>query len=981
MVKQTAMTVALIMLSLLFTSTTFGQIPGVIGIKLAFTGGYATSDDLAPTDQAGVVAVTNWNNLQASISSGGSVAQRVAAEDVTWNINQDSAGNTLSGVTLTAGGFDDGWYNGGNECANGRLLYDFWKVNTGAYSQAGFSSGAFEDGDGKQYATCTINNLPAPVYDVYVYINDNNNNYWGNVEANSIFACGNNPDSDGFNGGNFDPCDANPEFVTASTYNGGNTAFNVNYVKMPHVAPSGGAITVTITEQGGEIGVAGIELVPASDIALAQDIEPNYAETVAGDQVIFTAAYSNSPPVNLQWVDVSGGVTNTVNTGMVNVTNNGVVTSTLTLNNVQRGNSGAYQLEAINANNSTDVAYSDAASLVVGSSPPPTNNIIVDYAGQAGPVTFYPSNWTVNTANDLVYNFPIGSGLDTLSPGPGDFTGPGDGTANSDPAILDDGTPGNPGSDATIKSQLVGCGPASVNGDFAGGSVTYTLSTNLGAPYGFDLTNITVYGGWTDPGRNEQDYQVLYSTVQDPTNFVVLALEDYTPADPNVSPSESRTKLIPATGVLAHNVYAVEFNFVTSIYPHNGWEGYSQIVLEGPPSAALVPVLVQDITPLAAEDVVGGSLIMTAAFADGTVQWQNITGGVTNNINTGVVNVTNNGIVYSTLTVTPLTMSSAGNYRATASSMDGIATSSSCQVTVEPAPAAVGNVITAWAYQTSDVLPFGPTWSTNELSSSLIYRQDPPSGGHGSGDFTGGGDDAGGLPVLTDGNYGEIVQGSGGHPAFAACGSGAGQYVIYTMPDSGAYGDDITNIQIAGGWNDNGRNTQEYTVYYSTVSDPTNFFLLTSVSNSPDTEESEIRATFTPASGLLARNVAQIYIDFTTPPDVPNGYSGYSEISVFGKASASAPGTPVPPVLSKSYSSNGNLILSGTGGTPNAAYTLLTTTNLLLPIVDWTPLDTSMDGNGQTVTTEELSGNGAFSNAIPINAVTPASFFTLKIQQ
>jgi hypothetical protein len=234
--------------------------------------------------------------------------------------------------------------------------------------------------------------------------------------------------------------------------------------------------------------------------------------------------------------------------------------------------------------------------------------------------------------------------------------------------------------------------------------------------------------------------------------------------------------------------------------------------------------------------------------------------------------------------------------------------------------------------------------------------------------------------VLTDGNYGAIVPGSGGHPAFAACGSGAGQYVIYTMPNSGANGDDITNIQIAGGWNDNGRNTQEYTVYYSTVFNPTNFIMLTSVSNSPDTGESEIRATFTPVSGLLAGNVAQIYIDFTTPPGVPNGYSGYSEISVFGKASVTPPPSPVPPVVNHPYSSGGNLIVSGTGGTAYAPYTLLTTTNLLIPIADWTPLEGGTDGNGQTIAGGELNGSGAFSNAIPINAATPTSFFTLKVQ-
>jgi hypothetical protein len=47
------------------------------------------------------------------------------------------------------------------------------------------------------------------------------------------------------------------------------------------------------------------------------------------------------------------------------VTNLGVVTSTLTLNTLQLADAGSYQLKAINATNSADVAYSSTASLMV----------------------------------------------------------------------------------------------------------------------------------------------------------------------------------------------------------------------------------------------------------------------------------------------------------------------------------------------------------------------------------------------------------------------------------------------------------------------------------------------------------------------------------------------------------------------------------------------------------------------------------------
>jgi hypothetical protein len=75
----------------------------------------------------------------------------------------------------------------------------------------------------------------------------------------------------------------------------------------------------------------------------------------------------------------------------------------------------------------------------------------------------------------------------------------------------------------------------------------------------------------------------------------------------------------------------------------------------------------------------------------------------------------------------------------------------------------------------------------------------------------------------------------------------------------------------------------------------------------------------------------------------------------------------VPPVLGTPKLSGGNLILTGTGGTPNSGYTWLSTTNLSAPII-WT-----------TNSTGTLDGTGAFSNAIPINATQMASFFRLRL--
>jgi len=93
------------------------------------------------------------------------------------------------------------------------------------------------------------------------------------------------------------------------------------------------------------------------------------------------------------------------------------------------------------------------------------------------------------------------------------------------------------------------------------------------------------------------------------------------------------------------------------------------------------------------------------------------------------------------------------------------------------------------------------------------------------------------------------------------------------------------------------------------------------------------------------------------------GNSQYNAILV-EKISA-AP--PTLPILNKPRNSGGNLILTGIGGTANAGYTWLSTTNLSAPI-NWT-----------TNTTGTLDGAGMLSNAIPINANTRASFFRLRM--
>jgi len=146
-------------------------------------------------------------------------------------------------------------------------------------------------------------------------------------------------------------------------------------------------------------------------------------------------------------------------------------------------------------------------------------------------------------------------------------------------SVLTDGVIGPiPGSDYSIFAD---------GGPNAGQSVTYALPVQT---YGYDLTNITVYSGWGNGGRVGQGYTVLYSTVANPGNFIMLTNVSYsagfTGNNPN-NPIAIQVQLSDsAGGIIASNVAAIQFNFYSPTAPdENGGTGYSEITVQGTPSA------------------------------------------------------------------------------------------------------------------------------------------------------------------------------------------------------------------------------------------------------------------------------------------------------------------------------------------------------------------------------------------------------------
>jgi len=149
---------------------------------------------------------------------------------------------------------------------------------------------------------------------------------------------------------------------------------------------------------------------------------------------------------------------------------------------------------------------------------------------------------------------------------------------------------GSPTYPITTSTNYVTCG----NGNGAGSSLIYTLS---GSALGYDLTNITVYGGWSDSGRDQQAYTVYYSTITAPTNFISMAIVNYNPTIAGGIQSATRVTISSTAGVFATNVAALKFDFA---YPgsENGFCGYGAITAFGTASAG-PPITVSD--TLAAE--------------------------------------------------------------------------------------------------------------------------------------------------------------------------------------------------------------------------------------------------------------------------------------------------------------------------------------------------------------------------------------------
>ena len=487
-----------------------------------------------------------------------------------------------------------------------------------------------------------------------------------------------------------------------------------------------------------------------------------------------------------------------------------------------------------------------------------TGSINVTTANQHGSASTYPftPSWSVVTNGDLILGKAPTTAFGNFTNWPAsvetwsinELTGGGSLTINS--------VPGATGGNTTSTNYLT-CG-----NDGSGQTLIYTLSSTI---YGCTITNITVYGGWQDNGRDAQNYVVYYSTASNPQNFIPLTSVNYQPSGvPGSTPSATRVTIAPtaAAGVLASNVAAIAFFWPANLPSENGDCGYAQIAVLGTPP----PVS---------------------------------------------INVTNQ-------------------------------------------------------YGSANTYPFTPGWTVQTNGDLILHHAPTTALGNFSEDVTGCS-----VNSLTAGGSLTInqIQGYDGTTCstnYVTCGNGggAGSEIVYTLNGSPS-GYTITNITVYGGWQDNGRDQQAYTIYYSTTAAPADFLYFAAVNYTPSLPgytPSATRVTLAPTTsgGVLLSNVAEVEFNFTSPAS-ENGWCGYAQIAMLGFQ------TPAQlPIIGPPQVSGGNLIITGTGGTPNSDYTWLFTTNLMPPII-WT-----------TNATGTLNNAGAFSNSFPINSITPQGFFRLQ---
>jgi hypothetical protein len=168
--------------------------------------------------------------------------------------------------------------------------------------------------------------------------------------------------------------------------------------------------------------------------------------------------------------------------------------------------------------------------------------------------------------------------------------------------------------------------------------------------------------------------------------------------------------------------------------------------------------------------------------------------------------------------------------------------------------------------------PFTPTYTP--LSNDVINGMSPTVIVPNAGAFALEASD--GTPALTNGVFPPLATGvAGSHIGLATGGNTGGTQLTYVFPVS-----TIARLDMYGGWNDNGRDEQNFTVEFSANGGATWGTLIASGSFNPTVGaglQSATRVSISDNAGALATGVNAMRVSFL---GVENGYTGYAEMDL-----------------------------------------------------------------------------------------------------
>jgi hypothetical protein len=379
--KERAVLAALLMLH----GATHAASIGAVGLSFLgdSSGGSTALWVLNPGDLAGVAPQTNWNNIDCLVTN------VPPYTGITGPLLNHAGTVTPIQLQFIA---DDAWSaNGPTDTPNEKLMKGLLKQS---------SAGSM---------TLILTNVPMDTYDVYVYgdvdtapqildVNLGSTTYYW-LEPGAFY------DASGF--------------IQVTNSTDPTTPGPGNYVRFSGVSPAGdGTITITVTPETDELGIAGLQLVSSTGFPLAIAGQPQSTTAAVGWPAGFAVQYSGSPAI-LQWfsnsVAIPGATNATYNTPPVTAGYNGAQYKVTLTNSINSLTSQVATLTVV-TDPGTRVATIGASFL--GNGPSGTATWVLSPADSAGVVP--QTNW--NNIDCNIDGIPPFVGSSELLDSAGKFT-------------------------------------------------------------------------------------------------------------------------------------------------------------------------------------------------------------------------------------------------------------------------------------------------------------------------------------------------------------------------------------------------------------------------------------------------------------------------------------------------------------------------------------------------------------------------------